>query len=40
MAMKSLKKTNAKLQFLYRLKEFQSPILHRLLCNALIQPQL
>ena len=26
MAMKSLKKINAKLQFLYRLKEFQSPI--------------
>ena len=38
MAMKSLKKINAKLQFLYRQNEFLNPKLHKLLCNSLIQP--
>ena len=38
MAMKSLKKINAKLQFLYRQNEFLNPKLCRLLCNSLIQP--
>ena len=38
MAMKSLKKINAKLQLLYRQNEFRNPKLRRLLCNSLIQP--
>ena len=36
--MKSLKKTNAKLQFLYRQNELLNPKLQRLLCNSLVQP--
>ena len=39
MTMKSVKKFNAKLQFLYRLNEFLNPKLRRLLCNSLIQSQ-
>ena len=35
MAMKSLRKTNKKLQFLYRQNEFLKPKLRRLLCNYL-----
>ena len=38
MAMKSLKKINAKLQLLYRQNEFRNSKLRRLLCNPLIQP--
>ena len=38
MAIKYLKKINAKLQFLYMQNEFLSPKLRRLLCNSLIQP--
>ena len=38
MAMKSLRKINTKLQFLYRQNEFLNPKLRRLLCNSLIQP--
>ena len=38
MAMKSLRKINTKLQFLYRQNEFLNPKLCRLLCNSLIQP--
>ena len=38
MAMKSLKKINAKLEFLHRQKEFLNAKLDRLLCNSLIQP--
>ena len=38
MAAKSLKKINAKLQFLYRQNKFLSKKLKRLLCNSLIQP--
>ena len=37
MAMKSPKKINAKLQFLYRQNKFLNPKLCRLLCNYLIQ---
>ena len=37
MAMKTLKKINAKLQFSYRQNEFLNPKLRRLLCNSLIQ---
>ena len=37
MAMKSLRKINTKLQFLYRQNEFLNPKLRRLLCNSLIQ---
>ena len=40
MAMKSLKKINAKLQLLYRQYEFLNPKLCRLLCISLIQPTL
>ena len=39
MTMKSLKKINAKLQFLYRQSKFLNPKLRRLLCNSLIQPR-
>ena len=35
--MKSLRKVNTKLQFLYRQNEFLNPKLGRLLCNSLIQ---
>ena len=38
MAMKSFRKINTKLQFLYRQNEFLNPNLRRLLCNSLIQP--
>ena len=38
MAIKSLRKINTKLQFLYRQNEFLYLKLHRLLCNALDQP--
>ena len=37
MAMKSPKKINGKLQFLYRQNKFLNPKLRRLLCNSLIQ---
>ena len=37
MAVKSLKKINAELQYLYRQNEFLNPELHRLWCNSLIQ---
>ena len=39
MAVKSLKKINTKLQFLYWQNDFLSPNLRRFLCNSLIQPQ-
>ena len=35
MAMKYLKKINAKLQSLYRKNEFLNPNLHRFLCNSM-----
>ena len=38
MAMKSLKKINTKLQFLFGQNEFLNLKLRRLLCNSLIQP--
>ena len=38
MAMKSFKKIDTKLQFLYRQNAFLSPTLRRLLCNSLIPP--
>ena len=38
MAVKSLRKINTKLQFLYRQNEFLNPELRKLLCNSLIQP--
>ena len=38
MGMKSLRKINTELQFLYRQNEFLNPKLHRLLCNSLIRP--
>ena len=38
MAMKSLKKINTKLRFLYRQNEFLNPNLCMFLCNSLIQP--
>ena len=38
MAMKSLRKFNTKLQFLYRQNEFLNPKSRRLLGNSLIQP--
>ena len=37
-AMKSLRKINTKLPFLYRQNEFLDPKLRRLLCSSLIQP--
>ena len=40
MSMKSLKKIDAELQFLYRQNEFLNPKLRRLLCNSLIQRHL
>ena len=36
--MKSLRKINTTLQFLYRQNEFPNPKLRRLLCKSLIQP--
>ena len=36
-AMKSLRKINTKLQFLYRQNEYRNPKLRRLLCNSLTQ---
>ena len=38
MASKALKKTNAKLKFMYRQSRYLTPAHRRLLCNALIQP--
>ena len=38
MTVKSPKKINAKLRFLYRQNEFLNPKLRRLLCNSFIQP--
>ena len=38
MAIKSIKKINARLKFLQRKNDFLTPGLRRLLCNALIQP--
>ena len=38
MALKSLNKINGKLKFLYRKNKFLAPTLHRILCNAIIQP--
>ena len=40
MVMKSLRKINTKLQFLYRQNRFLNPKLRWLLCNFLIQPHL
>ena len=37
-AMKSIKKINTKLQFLYKQNEFLTPKLPKLPCNSLIQP--
>ena len=38
MALKTIKKINKKLKFLYRKNRFLTPELRRLLCNAIIQP--
>ena len=38
MALKTIKKINQKLKFLYRKNRFLTPELRRLLCNAIIQP--
>ena len=38
MAMKVVNKINSKLRFLYKKKQFLTPALRRMLCNALIQP--
>ena len=38
MALKTIKKINQKLKFLYRKNRFLAPELRRLLCNAIIQP--
>ena len=38
MALKVINKINGKLKFLYRKDSFLRPGLHRMLCNALIQP--
>ena len=38
MFLKVISKINAKLKFLYRKNKFLTPLLKRLLCNALIQP--
>ena len=38
MAIKSFRKINTKLQFLYRENQFPNPKLSRVLCNFLIQP--
>ena len=38
MALNVIHKINNKLKFLYRKNDFLTPILRRLLCNALIQP--
>ena len=38
MALEVLKKVNGKLRYLYRIKQYLTPGLKRLLCNALIQP--
>ena len=39
-ALQVIKKINARLRFLYMKKRFLSQPLHRLLCNAIIQPHL
>ena len=38
MAHKVISKVNARLKFLHRKNKYLTPNLHRLLCNALIQP--
>ena len=38
MALKTIKKINQKLKFLYRKNQFLTPELQQLLCNAIIQP--
>ena len=38
MALNVIDKANSRLKFLYRQNRFLTPPLHRLLCNALIQP--
>ena len=38
MALKILRKINSRLRFLYRKDKFLTPVLRRMLCNALIQP--
>ena len=38
MANKVISKVNARLKFLHRKNKYLTPNLHRLLCNALIQP--
>ena len=38
MALKVINKINGKLKLLYRKNRFLSPVLRRMLCNALIQP--
>ena len=40
MGMKSLRKMNAKLEFLSRKNEFLNPKLCKLLCSSLIQPNI
>ena len=38
MALKVINKINSRLKFLNRKNKFLTPVLRRLLCNALIQP--
>ena len=38
MALKVINKINSRLKFLHRKNKFLTPALHRLLCNALVQP--
>ena len=38
MTLKTIKKINQKLKFLYRKNQFLTPELRQLLCNAIIQP--
>ena len=40
MTLKVVNKINRKLRFLYRKNNFLTPELHKMLCNALIQPHL
>ena len=38
MALKAINKINSRFKFLHNKNKFLTPVLHRLLCNALIQP--
>ena len=38
MATRTIRKINARVKFLHRKNDFLTPVLRRLLCNALIQP--